>query len=337
MPTQPTSVLPEPGLDEVSLASIRSAAALIRPYVVRTPTLPVGRLSEALGIPVVAKFEMLQHTGAFKVRGAFHRMLRLSDAERAAGVVAASGGNHGLAVAYAARALGIQASVIMPSTAAATSVQRARADGANVIMMDTIGAVFQRAVEEIEAGKVMIHPFDDPAVVAGQGTLALELYEDAPEITDVIASIGGGGMIVGVATALKALNPAIRIWGVETDGADVMTQSLRAERPVTLEITSIATTLGAPTVSPLTLAGTRDLVEEVVVVPDEEAVRGIEMLGAAAKVITEPAAGATWAAALRLRDRFPATARLALILCGGNAGFDDIAIWRAQFPPSAEG
>jgi threonine dehydratase len=324
-------------LDEVSLASIRSAAALIRPYVVRTPTLPVGRLSEALGIPVVAKFEMLQHTGAFKVRGAFHRMLRLSDAERAAGVVAASGGNHGLAVAYAARALGIQASVIMPSTAAAASVQRARADGANVIMMDTIGAVFQRAVEEIEAGKVMIHPFDDPAVVAGQGTLALELYEDVPEITDVIASIGGGGMIVGVATALKALNPAIRIWGVETDGADVMTQSLRADRPVTLEITSIATTLGAPTVSPLTLAGTRDLVEEVVVVPDEVAVRGIEMLGAAAKVITEPAAGATWAAALRLRDRFPATARLALILCGGNAGFDDIAIWRAQFPPSTEG
>ena len=183
----------------------------------------------------------------------------------------------------------------------------------------------------------MIHPFDDPAVVAGQGTLALELYEDAPEITDVIASIGGGGMIVGVAAALKALNPAIRIWGVETDGADVMTQSLRADRPVTLEITSIATTLGAPTVSPLTLAGTRDLVEEVVVVPDEEAVRGIEMFGAAAKVITEPAAGSTWAAALRLRDRFPATARLALILCGGNAGFDDIAIWRAQFPPSAEG
>ena len=163
--------MPEPGLDEVSLASIRSAAALIRPYVVRTPTLPVGRLSEALGIPVVAKFEMLQHTGAFKVRGAFHRMQRLSDAERAAGVVAASGGNHGLAVAYAARALGIQASVIMPSRAAAASVQRARADGANVIMMDTIGAVFRRAVEEIEAGKVMIHPFDDLAVVAGQGTL----------------------------------------------------------------------------------------------------------------------------------------------------------------------
>jgi threonine dehydratase len=252
-------------------------------------------------------------------------------------VVAVSGGNHGLAVAYAARALGIQASVIMPSTAAASSVHRARADGANVIIMETISAVFERSLEEIEAGKVMIHPFDDPAIVAGQGTLALELYEDAPEITDVIASIGGGGMIVGVATALKALNPAIRIWGVETDGADVMTQSLQAERPVTLEITSIATTLGAPTVSPLTLTGTRDLVEEVLVVHDEEAVRGIEVFSAAAKVITEPAAGSTWAAALRLRDRFPARARLALILCGGNAGFDDIASWRAQFPPSVAG
>jgi threonine dehydratase len=333
VPAKPAPVVPEPGLDEVSLASIRSAAALIRPYVVRTPTLPLGRLSEALGIPVVGKFEMLQHTGAFKVRGAFHRMLRLTEAERAAGVVAVSGGNHGLAVAYAARALGIHASVIMPSTAAAASVHRARADGANVIIMDTISAVFERSLEEIEAGKVMIHPFDDPVIVAGQGTLALELHEDEPEITDVIASIGGGGMIVGVATALKALNPAIRIWGVETDGADVMTRSLHADRPVTLEaITSIATTLGAPTVSALTLAGTRGLVEEVVVVPDEEAVRGIEMFSVAAKVITEPAAGATWAAALRLRDRFPASARVALILCGGNAGFDDIASWRARFP-----
>jgi threonine dehydratase len=329
-------VVPESGLDAISLASIQAAAALIGPYVVRTPTLPLGRLSEVLGIPVVGKFEMLQHTGAFKVRGAFHRMLRLSDAERAAGVVAVSGGNHGLAVAYAARALGIDASVIMPATAAAASVHQARADGAHVIIMDTINAVFARSLQEVEAGKVLIHPFDDPAVVSGQGTLAVELHEDAPEITDVIASVGGGGMIVGVATALKALNPAIRIWGVETEGADVMSRSLRADQPVTLEITSIATTLGAPTVSPLTLAGTRDLVEEVVVVPDEGAVRGIEIFSAAAKVITEPAAGATWAAALRLRERFPATARLALILCGGNAGLDDIASWRAQFPPSAE-
>ena len=333
MPPEPPAALPDPSLSEISLAAIRAAARAIAPYVVRTPTLPLGRLSADLGRPVVGKFELLQHTGSFKVRGAFSRMQSLSESERAAGVVAVSGGNHGLAVAYAARVLGIEASVIMPATAAPASVQQVRADGADLVVVDTITEVFARAVAEVEAGKVLVHPFADPAVVAGQGTLALELYEDAPEITDVIASVGGGGMITGVAAALKALNPAIRIWGVETEGADVMTRSLRAGEPVTLEsITSIATTLGAPTVAPLTLAGVRELVEEVLVVPDAAAVRGIEMLAATAKVVTEPATGCTWAAALRLRDRLPADACLALVLCGGNAGLDDIAAWRTRFP-----
>jgi threonine dehydratase len=326
--------------DEVTWESIRDSADLIAPYVVRTPTLPMPRLAESLGLPVVGKFELLQHTGAFKARGAFHRMLRLSETERAAGVVAVSGGNHGLAVAYAARELGVAATVIMPSTTAITSVRRARADGAHVVVTDTITESFAQALHEVTAGKVMIHPFDDPAVIAGQGTLALELYDDAPDITDVIASVGGGGMITGVAIALKALNPAIRVWGVETYGADVMTQSLRAGEPVSLDaIESIATTLGAPTVSHRTLEGVQTLVEEVVLVSDAEAVRGIEVFAEVAKVITEPAAACTWAAALRIRDRFPSDARLALVLCGGNASLDDVARWRTQFPtaPDLEG
>jgi threonine dehydratase len=326
-------VLPDSGLSEISLGAIRAAAGAIAPYVVRTPTLPLSRLAADLGVPVVGKFELLQHTGSFKVRGAFARMQQLTEAERASGVVAVSGGNHGLAVAYAARVLGIEGSVIMPATAAPASVAQVRADGAHLVVTDTIAEAFARAVAEVEAGKVLVHPFDDPTVVAGQGTLALELHEDAPEVTDVIASVGGGGMITGVAAALKALNPAIRIWGVETEGADVMTRSLQAGEPVTLEaVTSIATTLGAPTVAPLTLAGVRELIEEVLVVPDEAAVRGIEMLAATAKVVSEPATGCLWAAALRLRDRLPAGARLALILCGGNAGLDDIAGWRTRFP-----
>lgn len=319
--------------DQVTLASIQSAAELIGPYIVRTPTLPLGRLSESLGAPVVGKFELLQHTGAFKARGAFHRMLRLTPDERAAGVVAVSGGNHGLAVAYAARELGIAATVIMPATAAPASVQRARDDGAQVVMMDTIADVFARAHEELAGGKVMIHPFDDPMVMAGQGTLALELYDDAPEVTDVVASIGGGGMITGVAVALKALNPSIRIWGVETYGADAMTQSLRAGQPVTLDaVTSIATTLGAPTVSVRSLAAVQSLVEEVVLVSDEEAVRGIEFLSQTTKILTEPATSCTWPAAQKIRGRLPADARVALVLCGGNASFDDIARWRSIFP-----
>lgn len=332
MPVDPAPAPADAEDDQVSLASIRAAAELIRPHIVRTPTLPMGRLSELLGHPVVGKFELFQHTGAFKARGAFHRMLRLSEPERAAGVVAVSGGNHGLGVAYAARELQIAATVIMPATAASASVDQARADGAQVVVLGTIADVFARALEETAAGKTMIHPFDDPAVVAGQGTLALELYEDAPDITDVIASIGGGGMITGVATALKALNPAIRIWGVETRGADAMTRSLRAGAPITLDaISSIATTLGAPTVSPLTLAAVQAKVEEVVLIPDAEAVRALEVLSEVAKIITEPAAACTWAAAQQIRDRLPADARLALILCGGNASLDDIGRWRAQF------
>ncbi len=327
----------EPVLDpsthlEVTLESIREAAAVIRPYVVRTPTVRLDRMAELFGLPLVGKLELLQHTGAFKARGAFNRILHLTDDEVANGVVAVSGGNHGLAVAYATRELGIAGTVLMPSTTAAGSVRQARADGAEVIIGETIADVFAQAVHEVEAGKVMIHPFDDPAVIAGQGTLALELYEDAPDVTDVIASIGGGGMITGVATALKGLRPDVRIWGVETVGADAMTQSLRAGVPVTLDkITSIATTLGAPTVSERTLAGVQNLVEEVLLVSDEEAVRGVDVFAQAAKMVTEPAAGATWAAALRLRDRLPADARVALIVCGGNASLDDIAGWRSRF------
>lgn len=321
--------------DEVSLQTVRAAAAAIGPYVVRTPTVPLNRLSEVLGRPVVGKLETLQHTGAFKVRGAFNRMLQLTDDEVANGVVAVSGGNHGLAVAYAARELGIEATVLMPSRTAAGSVRQARADGAEVVILDEIAEVFAAAVHEVEAGKVMIHPFDDPAVISGQGTLALELYEDAPQITDVIASIGGGGMITGVAAALHGLDPDIRIWGVETVGADAMTQSLRAGRPVVLDkITSIATTLGAPTVSERSLVAVQTLVEEVLLATDEEAVRGVEIFAQTAKLLTEPSAGVTWAAALRLRDRLPADARVALVVCGGNASLDDVGRWRTRFLPA---
>lgn len=317
---------------DVTLEAIREAAGLIAPYVVRTPTLPVGRLSELLGRPVVAKFEMLQHTGAFKARGAFHKMLRLSEAERQAGVVAVSGGNHGLAVAYAARVLELTATVIMPSTTAPASVIQARADGAQVVVTDTIAQAFANAVEEVGTGKVMIHPFDDPAVIAGQGTLGLELFEDAPQVSDVVVSIGGGGMIAGVAVALKALNPDIRIWGVETVGADAMTRSLAAGEPVTMDaITSIATTLGAPTVSPRTLAAVQGLVTEVLLVSDRDAVQGIELLSEVSKVITEPAAACTWPAAVAISDGLPADAQVALVLCGGNASLNDIAGWRAAF------
>lgn len=318
---------------ELTSATIEEAAAAIAPYVVRTPTLALDRLTERLGRPVVGKLEPLQHTGAFKVRGAFNRMLHLDEQEIARGVVAVSGGNHGLAVAYAAQALGIDATVVMPSTTSANSIRRARAEGADVRLTPTVGEAFAAALAEVEAGKVMIHPFDDPAVIAGQGTLGLEFHDDAPQITDLIAGIGGGGLITGVAIAFAGRNPSVRIWGVETYGADAMSRSLAAGEPVVMDaITSIATTLGAPTVSARTLAGVQRHVEEVVLVEDAAAVRGIEALAEDAKLIAEPAAGATWAAAWAIRDRLPADAVVGLVVCGGNASLDDIAGWRARFP-----
>jgi threonine dehydratase len=316
----------------ITLEMIRDARTRIAPHVLRTPTLPQVRLSETLGLPVVAKLELLQHTGSFKARGAFNAMLSLDAAGREAGVVAVSGGNHALAIAYAARVLGIAASVIMPKTTPENYVAGTRADGAEVILTADIAAAFDEAHRQAAAGRTLIHPFDDPLVIAGQGTMGLELLEDAPEITDIIASIGGGGMISGVISAVKALRPEIRIWGVETEGADGMSKALAAGHPVRLDaITSIAKTLGAPSVSDRTLAIVRDAVEEVLVVPDAEAVRGLQILAEQARVVTEPAAACTLAAALRLKDRLPRDARLALILCGGNVTLNDIERWRREF------
>jgi threonine dehydratase len=316
--------------DVVSIDAVRAAAERIRPHVVRTPTLAQPRLSELIGRQTVAKLELLQHSGAFKVRGAFNRMLALSDAERAAGAVAVSGGNHGLAVAYVGRALGVRATVVMPETTALSSIAGVQSLGAELILTPTIGEAFDEAHKRAVAGQIMIHPFDDPVVIAGQGTVGLELMADAPQITDVVASIGGGGMITGVATAVHSVNPEIRVWGVETEGADSMTRALAAGHPVEMKVTSIAKTLGPPAVSERTLAGVRQHVTEVIVVSDADAVRGIELLAEHVKVITEPAAACTLIAAQRIADRLPADAHVALVLCGGNSSLDDITRWRTE-------
>ena len=322
----------DPQPDELSLALVEGARRRISSQVRRTPTVSAPSLAALLGRPVTAKLELLQHSGSFKVRGAFNRMLQLSAAERARGVVAVSGGNHGIGVAAAAGALHVRATVVMPATTPATSLATARGHGAEVILCDTIGEAFRRADELAATGLTVIHPFDDPDVIAGQGTLGLELIEDAPEITDVIASIGGGGMISGVITAVRALRPDIRIWGVETEGAAAMTRARAAGHPVELDaITSIAKTLGAPSVSARTLEIVSGAVEDVIVVPDSEAVAAIETLADALNVITEPAAACTWAAAQRIRNRLPADAHVGLVLCGGNVSLEDIIGWRTRF------
>ncbi|WP_245848868.1 threonine ammonia-lyase [Lentzea kentuckyensis] len=314
----------------LTIDDVRAAAEVLDGRVLRTPTLRSPGLSALFGVPTTVKLELLQRTGSFKTRGAFAKILSLSGAARAAGVVGVSGGNHGIALADVARSLDVAATVVMPSTAPARSVELARASGADVRLTDDLPSAFALLNELVAAGKTLVHPYDDPVVAAGQGTVGLEFATDAPDLTDVLVSIGGGGLISGVATAFHALVPGIRVWGVEVEGADAMHRALAAGGPVDFTPTSIVSTLSAPHVSQLTYDHTVALVEDVLVVSDAEAVRGSITLAETQKVWAEPAAGCLVAAAGSVLDRVGPGARLGIVVCGGNATFADVARWADQ-------
>lgn len=304
---------------------IREAGERINGYVKRTPLERSESLSKYLGTNVFVKYELFQKTGAFKVRGAFNKMLSLTDEERSRGVVAVSGGNHAQAVAYAASVLGVNAVIVMPESTPKVYLEATRGYGATVDLRPSIAEAFAEIKRYQSEGMVFVHPFDDPLVMAGQGTVGLEIMDDVPDATDVVVSIGGGGLASGVATAVKGINPAIKIWGVETVGADAMSQALAAGHPVELAtISSIAKTLGAPAVSDATLEIAQKHLESVTVVTDAEAVEAMVFILERLKVITEPAASCTLAAAEKLSANFTPNSNVVLILCGGNTGVKDL-------------
>jgi threonine dehydratase len=310
----------------LTLAHIQNARQRIAPCVRRTPLTASAALSERLKTNVYVKLELFQKTGSFKVRGAFNKALGLTAEERGQGIVAVSGGNHAQAVAYAARTLALKSVVLMPETTPANYVDATRGYGAEIKFAANVGAAFAEVAEYERQGWAYIHPFDDPVVIAGQGTIGLEILDDVPQVTDIVVSVGGGGLIGGIATAVRSLKPTVRVWGVETEGADCMSKSLAAGRIVTLDaITSIARTLGAPAPSEMTLAMAQSLVESVTVVSDAEALAALRFLLERLKVLTEPAASCTLAAADRLKDQFSSERHVVLVLCGGNMPFEDLA------------
>ena len=309
----------------MNITDIKAAQERIAPYVKRTPLEYSESISKRLGTNVFVKYELFQKTGAFKARGAFNKLLTMSPDERAKGVVAVSGGNHAQAVAYSSSVLGVDAVIVMPQSTPQVYVDATRGYGATVDLQPSIAAAFQKIEEYQAEGRVFLHPFDDPVIMAGQGTVGIEILEDVPDATDVILSIGGGGLMGGVATAVKSLKPDTKVWGVETVGADAMSQALAASRVVELDaITSIAKTLGAPHVSDATLALAQNYLESVTVVTDVEAVEALVFIAERLKVITEPAASCTLAAAERLRSHFSPDSKVVLILCGGNTGVKDL-------------
>ncbi len=316
------------GLDRERMEAARHR---IRGQVDPSPLIHSTSLTNLVGRSVYLKLELLQPSGSFKVRGVFSKLMAMSEAERSAGIVAVSGGNHGLAVASAARKLGIPAQVFMPESAPARSVERIRADNADLVLCEDVAKAFSAAEQASAEGRTFVHPFDDLDVVSGQSTIGLELLDANIPITDLVVSIGGGGLIGGVAAAIKSSRPDIRVWGVETVGADAMNLALKADRPIDVKITSIATTLGAPKVSDRTLALAKNFVEQVFLIPDADAVRDMLVLLDEAKLLCEPAASCTLSAARLIAGKLPESAQIGLVLCGGNVTLEELATWRERF------
>jgi threonine dehydratase len=303
----------------VSLDDIYDARELLRGAIRDTPLQECAPLSTKLGGSAYLKCENLQRAGSFKVRGAYVRIARLSQTERDRGVVAASAGNHAQGVAVAANMLGSHATVFMPQTAPLPKVTATKAYGATVRLVgSTVSDALSAAKEFAEqTGAVFIHPFDHADIIAGQGTVGLELLEQCPEVQTILVGIGGGGLASGIAVAVKALRPDVRIVGVQASGAAAFAKSLQAGAPVTLKsTTTIADGIAVGRPGDVTFAHVRELVDDVVTVSDEDLSRALLFCFERAKLVVEPAGVAGVAAMLADPRQYAAPA--ATVLSGGN-------------------
>jgi len=322
----------------VSMDDIRAAAARIDGFVRRTPLIDVGGVA---GEPAFAvKCENMQPAGAFKIRGAYNMIAQLPPEARAGGVITYSSGNHGQAMALAAQLLGIRAVVVMPETAPRVKVNGALRLGAEVLFAGTT-VLERKARAEAEAearGLTMVPPFDHPWIIAGQGTCGLEVVEQCPGLTAIYVPMGGGGLVSGIAVAVKTLRPDARVIGVEPEGAPKMTASRAAGQPVTLpKSASIADGLLSIRPGDLTFAHVQALVDDLITVTESEIEDAIKWLFDNANVVAEPSGAVTVAAVLRTR---PVPAGTVAVISGGNVPPEDYAryITRAtasllRFPP----
>ena len=310
-----------------SLDDIRTAAQRIAPHIRRTPTITAGSVGrrDIVGKTLSLKLECLQVVGSFKPRGALNKLLSIPDQESIHGLITASGGNHGLGVAYAAYVAGLPATIYLPTTTPAAKIEKLRKWKAHAIVegasWDDSNRIALAAAQSEDL--TYIHAFADPMVIAGQGTVGLEVLEDAPETDTLVIAIGGGGLICGTAIAARALRPDIRIIGVEPEGAPTLYRSLRAGRPVELDrITTAAGTLGARATEQLNFDLVREHVAEVVLVSDDDMREAAHWLWFEFGVAAELSGSAAVAALLTGRYRAGSGERVCALVCG--AGTDGI-------------
>jgi threonine dehydratase len=305
----------------VTLADIQAARRTLRDVIIATPILPAERLSQELGARVFLKAENTQRSGSFKLRGAYNTISRLAPAERERGVIAHSAGNHAQGVALAARLLGVPATIVMPERAPLTKVAATRRFGAEVLLH---GATFDDAgarAREIQSqrGLTYVHAFNDERVIAGQGTIGLELVETLPDLRLLIVPIGGGGLISGIALAVKALLPDVRIVGVQAAGCASIPQSLAAGEPIAAPAArTIADGIAVKRPGDLTLPIIRELVDDVVIVDDDEIARGIAYIVQNARLVVEGAGAAGVAALLSEKIAPHADETVCVVMGGGN-------------------
>lgn len=314
----------------LSLAALRDAHAHIADHVHRTPVQSSAYLGREIGAPVTLKCENLQKTGSFKPRGALNRLRRLDDAVRRRGVVTVSAGNHAQALAWAARTLGAPCTVVMPAAASPAKAAASRGYGADVVLHGTVFEAFDKAHElEAERGLSFVHPFDDEHIVAGQASVGLEIVEQVPEVTVIVVPIGGGGLVSGIAAAVKQQRPSVKVYGVEPEGACAMRRSLDAGEPVRLDrVQTVADGLAPPMAGVLTYRVVRGYVDDVVTVRDEEILAAMRPIFARAKLVVEPSGAAAVAALLTGRVPVSASDRVVAVLSGGNVAVDRLGeLW----------
>jgi threonine dehydratase len=302
----------------VTFVDVQAAAERIADFVVRTPALPATALSEKTGANVTLKLETRQRTSSFKDRGAVNRLLQLTASQRERGVIAMSAGNHAQAVAYQATRLGIPATIVMPENTPFTKVRRTQAFGARVVLAgEGLAEAGDRARELAdELGLTMVHPYDDARIVAGQGTLGLELLRDVPDLDILLVPIGGGGLISGVAIAAKHLKPSLQIVGVQTQLYPSFYQITHG-LPVEHGGQTIAEGIAVKSVGEIPLTIARELVDDVVLVSEQSLERAIHLFIEEEKLVTEGAGAAPLAALIDDLPRF-AGRNVGLIVCGGN-------------------
>lgn len=302
----------------VTLNDIRRAAEIIAGKVHRTPLHSSHTIGDKFGIDLTFKMELFQKTGSFKPRGVLNKLNSLTFAEKSKGVISLSAGNHAQALSWGASLEKIPSTIVMPAKADETKIKATKSYGGEVILTENNLLDVCLSIQK-ERDLTLVHPFDDPLVIAGQGTVGLEILEDVASFDTVVVSIGGGGLMSGVSAAIKLSRPNVKVIGVEPSNSNILTQSLKAGKPVTLEMgNTIADGLDAPFAGIHTLKHIKTYVDDIVNVTEEEIVDSLKLIMERTKVVPEPAAAAALASIHSGKVGCSPSEKIVVVLCGGN-------------------